>query len=51
MRARARARAHQDIHAEILQRRVEHLLHIRQQAVDLVDEEDLVQRGCCSGCR
>ena len=43
VRARARPHAHQDIHAKILQRRVEHLLHVRQQAVDLVDEEDLVQ--------
>ena len=33
--------AHQDVDAEILQRRVEHLLHVRHQAVDLVDEEDL----------
>ncbi len=43
MRARARAGADQDVHAEILQRRVEHLLHVGQQAVDLVDEEDLAR--------
>ena len=33
----------QDIHAKILQRRVEHLLHVRQQAVNFVDEEDLAR--------
>ena len=43
VRARARSRAHQDIDAEIFQRRIEHLLHIRQQAMDLVDEEDLAR--------
>jgi hypothetical protein len=41
VRARARTRAHQDVHAEILQRRIQHLLHIGHQAVDFVDEEDL----------
>src|ERR1019366_1465249 len=43
VRPRARPHAHQDVHAEILQRRVEHLLHVRHQAVNLVDEENLVQ--------
>ena len=43
MRARARTRAHQNVHPEILQRRVEHLFHIRQQAVDFVDEENLAR--------
>ena len=41
VRARARSGADQDVHAEILERRVEHLLDVRQQAVNLVDEEDL----------
>ena len=43
MGARARARADQDIEMEIFQRRVEHLLHIGQQAVNFVDEENLAR--------
>ena len=42
-RPRSRTRTHQDIDPEILQRRVEHLLHVGQQPVHFVDEEDLVQ--------
>ena len=42
MRARARTGPHQDVHPEILQRRVEHLLHVRHQPVNLVDEENLL---------
>ena len=41
--SRARSRTHQNIHAEIFQRGVEHLLHVRQQAMDFVDEEDLAR--------
>ena len=41
MRARTRSRAHQDIHAEILERRVEHLFHVGQQAMDLIHEKYL----------
>jgi len=37
----SRPDAHQDIDAKILQRRIEHLFHVGQQAVNLVDEEDL----------
>ena len=41
VRARARPGADQDVDPEVLQCRVEHLLDVRHQAVDLVDEEDL----------
>ena len=41
MRARARAGADQDVQMEIFERRIEHLLHVRQQAMNFVDEEDL----------
>ena len=34
-------RADQDVHPEILQRRVEHLFDVGEQPVDLVDEEHL----------
>src|ERR1051326_7835909 len=40
--ARARPRADQNVHAEILERGIEDLFDVRQQAVDLVDKEDLV---------
>ena len=35
--------ADQDVDAEVLERRVEHLFHVGQQAVDFVDEEDLAR--------
>ena len=41
MHARAGTASHNQIHAEVLQGRVQHLLHIGQQAVDLVDKEHL----------
>ena len=43
VRARARSGADQNVHAEILERRVEHLLDVGQQAVNLVDEEHLAR--------
>ena len=43
MRARAGPRADQDVEMEILQRRVEHLLHIGQQPMNFVDEENLAR--------
>ena len=46
MRARARSRADQDVHAEILQRGINHLFHVRQQAVNFVDEENLALLMC-----
>ena len=46
-RARRRALADDDVDAEVLERRVEHLLGGAVEAVDLVDEEDvaLLERG------
>ena len=46
-RARRRALAHDDVDAEVLERRVEHLLGGAVEAVDLVDEEHvaLLERG------
>ena len=41
MGARAGASAHQNIDAEILQRGVEHLFHVGEEAVNLVDEKHL----------
>ena len=43
MRARAGAGADQNVHAKIFQRRVEDLLHIRQQAMNFIDEENLTR--------
>ena len=39
--------ADQNIDAKIFERRVEHLLDVRQQAMDFVDEEDLRGRARC----
>ncbi len=39
-RARAGTRADQDVHAEIFERGVNHLFHVRLQAMDFVDEEN-----------
>jgi hypothetical protein len=43
MCARARAGAHQNVEVKIFQRRVEHLLDVRQKAVNLVDKENLAR--------
>ncbi len=39
-RARAGTRADQDVHAKIFERRINHLLDVRLQAVNFVDEEN-----------
>ena len=41
MRSRARPGADQDVHPKIFERRINHLLDVRQQAVNFVDEENL----------
>ena len=51
MGARAGASADQDIQMEIFERRVKHLFHVGQQAVNFVDEENLAMHGCRSECR
>ena len=43
VRARARSCSNQDVHAEILQRRVQDFLHVGKQPVNFVDEEDLAR--------
>ena len=43
VRARAGPGADQNIHAKIFQRGVEDLLHVRKQAMNLVDEENLAR--------
>ena len=43
VRARAGSGSDQDVHAEILERRVQHFFDIGKQPVDFVDEEDLAR--------